>query len=132
VLPRFSVDLGLDPCSLSRDPEVQEAYRSDPMVTSRVTLRWAAETLDAVRRVTEGMAGIAIPLLVLHGEADPLNLAEGARRLSAAVPPGGTTLRVYQGVFHEPHNDTGHEQVVADVLEWLARVTDARDVRHGA
>lgn len=122
VLPRFSVDLRLDTAALSRDLEVVKAYRADPLVTSRATMRWGTESLDAVRRIKEGMSRIDVPLLVLHGEADGLNRAEGARELYEAVRSPDKTLRIYPGGYHEPHNDIGHEQVVADVREWLARL----------
>lgn len=125
VLPRVSVDLGLDAGALSRDPAVVDAYRADPLVTSRATLRWGTESLGVVRRVKEGMTGIEVPLLVLHGEADRLNLVDGARALCAAVRRPGTELRVYPGVYHEPHNDLGHEEVVGDVSGWLARLAPA-------
>jgi alpha-beta hydrolase superfamily lysophospholipase len=125
VRPRYSVELGLDVAALSRDPEVVDAYRADPLVTSRATVRWGTESLAAVRRVKEGMAGIDVPLLVLHGEADRLNLAAGARALFEAVAYPDKTLRIYPGVYHEPHNDVGHEQVVADVKEWLAHLAGA-------
>jgi alpha-beta hydrolase superfamily lysophospholipase len=123
VRPRHSLDLGLDAGALSRDPQVVAAYRADPLVTPRATVRWGTESLDTVRRVKEGMTRIDVPLLVLHGEADRLNLAEGARTLFEAVSYPDKTLRIYPGVYHEPHNDVGYEQVVADVREWLARVT---------
>lgn len=123
VLPRISVDLGLDPGALSRDPAVVDAYRADPLVTSRATLRWGTESLGAVRRIKAGMAGIEVPLLVLHGEADRLNLVEGARALFEGVPHPVKELRIYPGVHHEPHNDLGHEQVADDVAQWLDRLT---------
>jgi alpha-beta hydrolase superfamily lysophospholipase len=44
------------------------------------------------------------------------------RALRGGTHPG-KKLRVYPGVYHEPHNDLGHEQVVADIKEWLERVT---------
>jgi len=90
-------------------------------------VRWGTESLDTVRRVKEGMSRIDVPLLVLHGEADRLNLVDGARALAGALPQGDTTLRVYPGVYHEPHNDLGHEQVVADVKLWLAGLVDSKD-----
>ncbi len=122
VLPRVSVDLGLDACALSRDPAVVEAYRADPLVTSRATLRWGAESLAAVRRIKEGMAGIDVPLLVLHGEADRLSLVEGARALSEGAGRSGAELRTYPGGYHEPHNDLGRDEVAGDVSDWLARL----------
>jgi alpha-beta hydrolase superfamily lysophospholipase len=125
VRPRQSLKLGIDAAALSRDPEVVEAYRADPLVSSRATVRWGTESLDTVRRIKAGMSRIDVPLLVLHGEADRLNLVSGAKALAAATSAGSVTLRTYPGVYHEPHNDLDHEVVVADVREWLGRVTAA-------
>lgn len=122
VVPRLSVDLGIDAESLTRDPAALERYRADPLVTGRATVRWGAESLATVDRVKEGMGRIDVPLLVLHGEADPLNLVDGARTLYETVPHPDKTLRTYPGVCHEPHNDLGHERVAADVTDWLAHL----------
>jgi alpha-beta hydrolase superfamily lysophospholipase len=122
VVPRLSVGLGIDARALTCDPKALEAYRADPLCTGSATVRWGAESLKAVDRVKEGMGRVDVPLLVLHGEADPLNLAEGARLLHEAASHPDKTLRVYPGVRHEPHNDLGHEQVAGDIREWLARM----------
>lgn len=127
VVPRFYVDLGLDPGSLSRAPEAQEARRTDPLVASRATVRWGTESLKAVERVRNGMSAIEIPLLVLHGGADKLNLPEGAQALYDAASHHRTTLRIYPEVCHEPHNDLGHERVAADITGWLADLTTEGD-----
>jgi alpha-beta hydrolase superfamily lysophospholipase len=68
------------------------------------------------------MDRVDLPMLVLHGEADPLNLVHGARTLYESVSCADKTLRVYPGVRHEPHNDLGHEQVATDVKAWLAHL----------
>jgi alpha-beta hydrolase superfamily lysophospholipase len=125
VRPRQSLKLGIDAAALSRDPEVVAAYRADPLVSSRATVRWGTESLDTVRRIKAGMSRIDVPLLVLHGEADRLNLVSGARALAAAPPAGSVTLHTCPGVYHEPHNDLDRDRVVADVREWLGRVTAA-------
>jgi alpha-beta hydrolase superfamily lysophospholipase len=125
VRPRHSLELGLDAAALSRDLEVVAAYRADPLVTSRATVRWGTESLDTVRRIKSGMSRIDVPLLVLHGEADQVNHVAGARALAEASSRAGAMLRIYPGVYHEPHNDLGHQRVVADVREWLAGVTAA-------
>ena len=130
VAPRLSVDLKIDPDDLTRDPAALVAGRSDPHLTSRATVRWGAESLATVERITAGMAAIDLPLLVLHGEADPLNRPAGAHALVDTVRSPDATLRIYPGVRHEPHNDLGHEQVAADIAEWLARLTDPMAARH--
>jgi alpha-beta hydrolase superfamily lysophospholipase len=119
VTPRLSVDLGISADSLTRDPRALEAARTDPWLTSRATVRWGAESLATVRRVNEGLTAIDLPLLVLHGGADPLNRPAGAQALFETASSADKTLRIYPGVRHEPHNDIGHEQVAADVTAWL-------------
>ena len=81
VLPRLSVNLGIDASALTRDPQALAAYAADPLVTGRATVRWGTESLDTVERIKEGMGGIDLPLLVIHGGADQLNCPEGAQAL---------------------------------------------------
>lgn len=123
IAPRLPVDLGLDAAALSRDPDVVRAYRDDPLVTSRATVRWGTESLDTVRRVRVAMGALDTPLLIVHGEADRLNLPEGARELFEAAAAGGKEIRIYPDVHHEPHNDLGHERLAGDVLSWLEQAT---------
>lgn len=119
VLPRLAIDLGIDAESLTHDPVALAAYRADPLVTGKATVRWGTESLDAVDRIVGGMSRIDLPLLVVHGEDDKLNLVAGARALFNAVSSEDKTMHVYPGVYHEPHNDFGHEKLADDVAEWL-------------
>lgn len=123
VVPRLTVDLDLDPADLSSDPTVRRAYAEDPAVTCRASLRWGAESLAAVARVKRGIARIRTPLLVVHGEADRLNRLAGAVWLHREVSSPDKKLLTYAGVRHEPHNDVGHERIMADVVVWLDRVS---------
>jgi len=122
VTPTLAISLGIDAEDLTRDPAALAAYWADPLVTGKATVRWGTESLDTVQRIKDGMSGIDIPLLVVHGEADHLNLVAGAHSLFDAVPNADKTMRVYPGVFHEPHNDLGHEQLATDVTEWLGHL----------
>jgi alpha-beta hydrolase superfamily lysophospholipase len=119
VWPRFSLNMGMDITVLSRDPDVVKAYQADPLVTGRATVRWCTENLNTVAWVKAHAKEISIPILFIHGEADRLNLAHGTRFLFEAMTDTDKTLRIYPGRYHEPHNDIGHEQVVADIMQWL-------------
>lgn len=122
IVPRCPLNLGIDATSLTCDPEAQEAFRADSKVTGHATVRWSTETLDTIVRIKEGMKRINVPLLMLHGEADPLNMVDGAYMLFAAAPHPDKTLRIYPGVRHEPHNDLDHDQIAGDIREWLAHL----------
>jgi alpha-beta hydrolase superfamily lysophospholipase len=57
-------------------------------------------------------------MLVIHGGEDTLAYASGAHEL-AALAPDLCTLRVYDGLFHEIHQEPEQDRVFADVLAWL-------------
>jgi len=127
ILPRLTLGLGIAPEALSRDPAVQRVYRDDSLVLGRATVRWGAEALDAIVRVERGAHRIRDPLLILHGEEDPLSDPEGARWLAGEV--GDAELHIYPHVRHEPHNDADGCDPVGDLLAWIsARIAEVRRV----
>ncbi|HUQ47193.1 MAG TPA: lysophospholipase [Gemmatimonadaceae bacterium] len=117
--PKTSLGLGLNDEMISRDAEVVKAYRDDPLVHGKVTARWATEALAAVDRVRARAHEIRMPLLVLHGDADKINSADGSRELLDLVSSVDKQLILYPGGYHEPHNDLGRERMALDVIEWI-------------
>lgn len=106
--------------TISRDPAVVAAYEHDPLVyrgapPARTGAAWAA----AYQRVQDGMAGIAYPLLILHGTDDKLVPYRGSVQLHETACSTDKTLRLYEGLYHEVLNEPERDQVVADILEWL-------------
>ena len=104
---------------LSRDQEVVQECRSDPMMHGLCSARWATEVLDTIARVKSQVSALAVPVLFLHGEADRVNLVAGSRYLFDSVAIKDKTLRIYPDMYHELHNDANHEQVLDDARAWL-------------
>jgi len=121
IWPTFSVSLGVKGERLSRDPERVRAYNEDPLVHHTATARWGTETLKAIDRVKARMSEIRLPILILHGGADPVNSVQGSRELYDAVSSTDKVLKVYPGGMHEPHNDTIRGEAADDVEKWLTR-----------
>ncbi|MEJ7758533.1 MAG: lysophospholipase [Gemmatimonadaceae bacterium] len=125
IVPAFSISLGLDEKGISRDPAVIEAYRRDPLVHPLVSMRWGTEILATIDRVRSLAGTIALPLLVVHGGADPINSPDGSRELLDAASSTDKSLHLYPGGLHEPHNDLDRSLVFQDVEQWLThRVID--------
>jgi alpha-beta hydrolase superfamily lysophospholipase len=119
LLPRLAMGSGLDPQGLSRDPEVVRRYLADPLIVRTMTASLGAELLAAVPR-TAALAGeVAVPLLVLHGEADPICPVEGSRAFHAGLRMPGSALRVYPGLRHEIFNEPERGTVWQDMERWL-------------
>lgn len=118
--PTFSTPSGLRGELGSRDPEVARAYDRDPLVFKRATARWFAEVLKAQREALAAAPKLALPLLVLHGEADTVASLAAVRRLFAAAGSADKTLHVYGGFRHEVLNELGKERAWEDLASWLA------------
>jgi alpha-beta hydrolase superfamily lysophospholipase len=128
VIPGFSISLHLDAGALSRDPAVVRGYRSDPLVHSKVTARWGTEALAAVDRVRARAREISLPVLVLHGGSDAIDSPDGSRELLGLMSSSDKQLNVYDGGFHEPHNDLQRDAVAADLISWLDAHASAANV----
>ncbi|MEU9129702.1 alpha/beta hydrolase [Kitasatospora sp. NPDC048540] len=61
-----------------------------------------------------------LPVLLLHGDADPVAPPAGARRLAARLP--GAELLLVAGGLHDVLNDAAHRTVAAQIVQWLERL----------
>jgi len=118
--PRMAMNNEVDAATVSRIPEVVEAYRTDPLVHSRISSRLYAEWANAANENLDRAADIKIPFLILAGTADPLVDPAGSEELHRRAP-AMSTLRMLDGRYHEPFNDLGSDQVFATIAEWLGR-----------
>jgi alpha-beta hydrolase superfamily lysophospholipase len=119
LAPRLGLGSGLDPEGLSRDPEVVRAYLEDPLVFRHMTTSLAAELLGAVERTARSAAKVRVPLLMLHGEEDPICPAAGTRRFFEGLSVEPRRLQIYPGLRHEIFNEPEHLRVFEDVLAWV-------------
>jgi acylglycerol lipase len=119
VLPTLTLDNEVDPRSLSRIPEVVEAYRTDPLVHRKISSRLYGEWGAACKRILGAAGEIKIPFLILAGTDDQLIDPAGSEELhrqSESV----SELRLFEGRYHEPFNDVDSEEVFAVIADWLS------------
>ena len=119
VLPNVSVPSGLKPEFISRDATVVTTYTADPLVHSVATLRWASEAAACREWIMAHAAEWSLPLLMLHGVDDRICLPAGARAFQEKASGNRIELRVYDGLYHEVHNERGKATVFRDVEAWL-------------
>jgi alpha-beta hydrolase superfamily lysophospholipase len=120
LVPRLALDNEVDPRLVSRIPEVVEAYRSDPLVHTKISSRLYVEWRTAAKYDLEYAGEIKIPFLILAGTDDGLIDPEGSAELhrrSASM----SELKLLEGRYHEPFNDQDNEEVFALIADWLAK-----------
>jgi len=119
IWPGFSIDTKLDVNSISRDPEAIEAYKQDPLVHSMASARFGTELTSAMEWTQAHADELKMPLLVLHGAADPLVPEQGSEIFFKNASSQDKTRNLYPDGLHEPHNDLDREKVTDDLLNWL-------------
>lgn len=128
IWPTFPVNLALDPSSLSRDSQVVQAYRDDPLVQPFVSARWGAEAMSIQKSAADNPLSVRLPVLFIHGSQDPLNLPSGVVRFFDQIPEDDKQILIYEGSRHEPHNDLEHSRVAQDLIRWLDAHLPVREV----
>lgn len=120
LAPSFALSNELDPRGLSHDQRVVDAYVNDPLVHNRVSARLAMDMLQAGEWALEHAAEFSLPLLLMHGAADPICSPQASSEFAARVP-GDCTFKLWDGLYHETHNEPEQGQVFRFMVEWLGK-----------
>ena len=116
IMPRALLPLDLEGEQLSRDPRVGEAYFNDPLVATKATARFGAETLKAQARVAERIPMLTIPTLLLAGGSDTIIPPQSSLALAEVAV---VERRLYPNLRHEIHNEPEGPEVVSDIADWI-------------
>ena len=120
--PTFSISLRTKgKAALSRDPRVEADFLADPLVNKSITARFGTEGLAMIAAVKRRAHSVSLPLLVIHGGADPLNSVAGAQQFFHEVSSPDKDMIVYPDSYHEPHNDLDRDKVLADLCDWIEK-----------
>ena len=115
--PEMMADLA---ATVSKDPEVVQAYRDDPLVYHGSPPESRRAAMAVLREDMPGLvAAIKLPVLIIAGGASPLGDGEGSKELYETVSSQDKTLKIYEGLMHEIHNEPERARVFADMLAWL-------------
>src|SRR5262252_7676114 len=105
----------------SRDPKVVEFMNNDPLIAHETQpTKTLAEMVRADERLKKEFPQISLPVLILHGTADQATNPSGSQHFFDMAGSKDKTLKLYDGHFHDLLNDTGKEEVMADIDGWIA------------
>lgn len=118
IAPSLSIPSGLDVNGLSHDQQVITAYQADPLVHGVVTPAFGVTGLGAIAFTFQHASEFPVPLLLVHGTADPIAYASGSQDFGKLVKCD-CTVKLWDGLYHETHNEYQKEQVLAYTVSWL-------------
>jgi alpha-beta hydrolase superfamily lysophospholipase len=123
IFPTLTVPSGLDATTISRDPEVVATYRNDPLVHYSASLGFGKAGLTAIDLSIARAKEFPVPLLMIHGKADKITYSSGSEEFAELVRESGgeVTLKLWDDLYHEVHNEPEKREVLQFMVEWLDR-----------
>lgn len=119
LMPTLTLKSGIDTSLLSRDPQVIEKYRSDPLVHQQVTASWGKSMLKAVELVYENAPNFPSPLLLMQGTKDEIAYPSSSETFADLAPKNLVTVKMWEGFKHELHTDYECKEVFNVMIDWL-------------
>jgi acylglycerol lipase len=123
LLSRLTPNLGvlkIDVTGISRDFDVVRDYRSDPLnYLGSMRARTGAEVLHTVQAMRPRLEALKLPLLIFQGTADRIVPPAATQFVAEHVGSTDLTVKMYDGGYHESHNEPGKDAVLDDMVAWL-------------
>lgn len=121
ILPTLIQSTGLVADHLSHDKEEVRKYISDPLVHSKISVALFTGVYNAGRNILRLGSRIDVPLLLIHGTDDRITSPSASAELAAKS--GMIELRLWDGGYHELHNESFRDELFSEIVEWLNKNT---------
>jgi alpha-beta hydrolase superfamily lysophospholipase len=121
LVPAAVIPSGLDATSISRDKAVVDKYVNDPLVHDKTSLGLGKSALTAIDVCFAGAKDFSYPLLIMHGKEDKLTYPSGSEDFAklASEKNKDVTLKLWDGLYHEIHNEPEQAEVFKVMIAWL-------------
>ena len=118
IYPALSVSNEIDVAHISRDKKVIDAYLADDLVHDRISAGLGLSILEKGEWALENASKLTCPMLLMHGSEDKVTSWEASQMFADSA---GDTCRfkLWDGLFHETHNEPEKDQVFAEIAQWL-------------
>jgi alpha-beta hydrolase superfamily lysophospholipase len=118
IFPGLIQSTGLKTKDLTRNDLVVDKYEKDELVHGKISVRTFFEVYNAGYWLLDHADEIKTPLLLMHGSADGIS----SSKASIEFKENGNdkiTLKIWDGFFHELHNEAENELVFKYIKNWL-------------
>ena len=102
---------------LSHDKNVVEDYRNDPLVHGKISVNLFHGFMNSAKYALTFASKLKIPVLLIHGSDDMICSPSGS--IEFAEKARLTELRIWEGGYHELHNEPFNNEVFEFIMNWL-------------
>ncbi len=125
--PSLSVKAGIDSAYRTHDPLVNQMVREDPLLHRRMSLQLYYEISRKGLYAMKNIFKINRPFLLMHGNIDRWTSHEASMELATNTSKL-TRLKIWDGLYHELHNEISYLEVFNYIIDWL---TEMKIYTHG-
>ncbi len=118
IAPSLTMSNELNPNDISRIPEEVLAYINDPLVHDKISPNYSIKFIETGQWALENAQNVNISTLLLHGTGDKI-IDYKATKEFADKSNGLATLKLFEGAYHELHNDLCRDDMLNTVTNWL-------------
>lgn len=118
IWPSLTQPTGLDTKQISTDEYEVEKYEEDPLVHDKMSAALFTGLFEAGQWAIDHANDLTLPTLVMHGTSDKITSPKGSKEF-AKKAGSNVTLKLWEGMYHEIHNEREKAKVLQYMLDWL-------------
>jgi acylglycerol lipase len=118
LMPGVTVPSGLDTNAISRNKQIVDIYKNDPLNHDRASLGFGRIMLGVTKWTLEHAGEFPLPLLLMHGKADEITFPAGSIEFAGSLKDK-STLFLWDDAFHELHHEPEQTEVFKTMLIWM-------------
>lgn len=119
LIPGLIQPSGLIVEHISHDKEVVEKYKKDPLVHGKISVSLFHSAMSAAKYSLEHASELKVRTLLMHGSDDKICSPDGSREF--AGKSGMVELKIWEGGYHELHNEPFKEEVFEYIMNWIRK-----------
>jgi alpha-beta hydrolase superfamily lysophospholipase len=119
-LPSLTLPNGLKAEDLSHDPKVVKEYTTDPLNHNKISFRLFHEIYHGGYHALRNVYKINYPFLLMHGSEDKITSPKASENYVMNTT-SRTHLKLWEGQYHELHNELIYKEVFEYIMDWLKK-----------
>lgn len=118
IAPSLTMGNELDIDAVSRDIQEVEKYKKDPLIHDKVSPNYSIVFIETGQWAIDHAGELKIPMLLMHGTGDQLTNYKASEEF-AKNAGSKVELKLFDGAYHELHNDIIKNEVLDKMINWL-------------
>lgn len=125
--PSFRTFNGIRPVYLSHGGVKNVTRERDRYMHPWISARTYVTAKESGQWALDHAGELNYPILILHGGEDHVTSADASREFASKIKEN-CTLKIYEGLFHEVHNEPRNKEIFEQIIEWLNEQVDRKSI----